>query len=708
MNIVFPALSKLCGSKSIHLSVVDLRWGITSEMSNSHQTVLTCLSAIDKSDIFLGYFGARYGSSNYSTNPGPNGRTWIDDDVDYAASFPQYRYIKEYGDRSITEMEFLHAITHDRNYEKSDKPISFVYYRDPRYDERMYNKTLASATGDRGGDPSWYVTEKDSAGPLMRLKTETRDIAALPGKYISVFDDYPTPQLGASLMHACCESLIREALKLLPDTNVGKSQTYCIHSAFARSRLKLTVDFDVQATTQVREFIRSRRGSDFLLVSGESGGGKSTFMADLAMNGVEGSGAKVVFYFTGCTSESCSLRDMLHSIYFETTSVLRPLLPDQYPLPDADQVQLHDMWPTIIDLYNKPELSRILPGLVVVLDAVNQLRDEPYEDESTDLPSDLKWLPAPLHPRIRLVISCLPNCRMYTELVKRTSPSYVITLGPLGVEKRKQIVIKTLGSTFKAVDESIMSALWESPQCSNAMFLTLALNFLISHGSYEYLRSKGVTEILASRDVPDLLQLTISKITDGLHVHSGGGSDPSKVDVIEYILCAVYCSRVGLTGGELVQYLRQEQRRADGEERPDHVDSNFWVRLEILLHLFISPRRGMFNFTHDFVRQAVERKYFGKGSTLAELESALQLNRTAGSANSVIADLSSHLQVAKDVVKSHHKRLALFFQILAYSSAGVEDVESGGLRVPTEEARFHQKQAGLRPSVTVAIRVRPL
>eukprot|EP01042_Synura_sphagnicola_P036826 gene36826-biopygen29163 len=368
-------------------------------MSGKHETVRTCLSAIDKSDIFLGYFGARYGSSNYSTLPGLNGRTWIDDDVEFAASFPQFSYIKDYGDRSITEMEFLHAITYDRNYEKPDKPVSFVFYRDSKYDEQMYNNSKAVediVDGDEGRgkavtsglDPSvWYVTEKDSAGPLQRLKDETKSIASQSGKYISVFDNYVNPQLGSDLMHVCCETLIQEALKLIPATDEGRSETYSTHYAFARSRLKLTVDFDAQLMTQAWEFIRHHSGSSFLLVTGETGGGKSTFMADLAMNGVKGSGANSVFYFTGCTSESCSLPDMLHSIYSETVRVLKSM-PPEYParLPDEYKVNLLDLWPTINKLYSRADLGDRLPGLVIVLDAVNQLRDEPYEEDSTDLP----------------------------------------------------------------------------------------------------------------------------------------------------------------------------------------------------------------------------------------------------------------------------------------------------------------------------------
>eukprot|EP01042_Synura_sphagnicola_P036385 gene36385-biopygen3899 len=300
---------------------------------------------------------------------------------------------------------------------------------------------------------------------------------------------------------------------------------------------------------------------------------------------------------------------------------------------------------------------------------------------------------------------------MYTELVKRTSPAHVITLGQLSVEQRKQMVDRTLGSAFKAVDERIMAALWESPQCANPMFMTLALNFLISNGSYMYLKSKGVTEILAARDVPYLLQLILSKITDS---YTGGAGDRNNVDEIEYVLCAVYCSRVGLMAGELVQYISQEQRKVDGGQRTEHIDSTKWVQLEMLLHLFISPRRGYFNMTHDFVRQAVERKYFGEGRTLAELEKEwLSARDTAGSSTAALADLRSKLENAQGMLKAHHRRLALFFEIRAYSSKlnarlGEED-KSGDVvqRHPTEEARFHQKQAGLRPSVTVAVRVRP-
>ena len=40
-----------------------MRFGITAEMGSNSQTVLTCMRGCDDADIFIGFFGARYGSS---------------------------------------------------------------------------------------------------------------------------------------------------------------------------------------------------------------------------------------------------------------------------------------------------------------------------------------------------------------------------------------------------------------------------------------------------------------------------------------------------------------------------------------------------------------------------------------------------------------------------------------------------------------------
>ena len=53
----WPAITSLCRSKGIQFVPVDMRWGITMEQSASAQTINICLREIERSDMFVGFFG---------------------------------------------------------------------------------------------------------------------------------------------------------------------------------------------------------------------------------------------------------------------------------------------------------------------------------------------------------------------------------------------------------------------------------------------------------------------------------------------------------------------------------------------------------------------------------------------------------------------------------------------------------------------------
>lgn len=57
-----PVLRGMCEPKGVFLKTCDLRWGITDEQQSGNQTLHICLKEIDMSDIFVGFFGERYGS----------------------------------------------------------------------------------------------------------------------------------------------------------------------------------------------------------------------------------------------------------------------------------------------------------------------------------------------------------------------------------------------------------------------------------------------------------------------------------------------------------------------------------------------------------------------------------------------------------------------------------------------------------------------
>ena len=53
----WPKLSSICKRAGYEFVPVDMRWGITSEMSSNAATIEICLREMDRSDMIVGFFG---------------------------------------------------------------------------------------------------------------------------------------------------------------------------------------------------------------------------------------------------------------------------------------------------------------------------------------------------------------------------------------------------------------------------------------------------------------------------------------------------------------------------------------------------------------------------------------------------------------------------------------------------------------------------
>jgi len=53
----WPQLSSMCKRAGYEFVPVDMRWGITSEMSSNAATIEICLREMDRSDMIVGFFG---------------------------------------------------------------------------------------------------------------------------------------------------------------------------------------------------------------------------------------------------------------------------------------------------------------------------------------------------------------------------------------------------------------------------------------------------------------------------------------------------------------------------------------------------------------------------------------------------------------------------------------------------------------------------
>ena len=96
---VFPELEEWCEEHKIHLSNIDLRWGVPEEISNNNSTIEKCLLNIDVSrPFFLCFLAQRRG--------------WIPDFKEDISedTFKRYEKIADYAGLSATEMEIEHAL----------------------------------------------------------------------------------------------------------------------------------------------------------------------------------------------------------------------------------------------------------------------------------------------------------------------------------------------------------------------------------------------------------------------------------------------------------------------------------------------------------------------------------------------------------------------------------------------------------------------
>lgn len=115
-RLTFPYLQRLCDTRGISFSVVDLRWGITDEQANAGKVLEICLAEIDRCrPFFVGLLGDRYG-----WRPNAISR-------DLSRIHP---WLEQCAGRSITELEILHGALSDNPAVRENVPAMF-YFRNP-------------------------------------------------------------------------------------------------------------------------------------------------------------------------------------------------------------------------------------------------------------------------------------------------------------------------------------------------------------------------------------------------------------------------------------------------------------------------------------------------------------------------------------------------------------------------------------------------
>ncbi len=284
---VFPEIHRRCQQRKVDFVEIDLRWGIPKEQVKSGVAVPVCLGRIDDGrPYFLGLLGERYGSAMKPEQI-----------PDICEKYPHYDWVKKYADRSITELEILHALFPvEQRASEADRQATIeralFYFRDPQYAQTQ-------------SKPDYY--KEDNPENVQKQNALKQRIRA-QGCQIT---EYQKPDDLKALVLEQLWALIDQAY---PEGSqpTDFERENLEHDAFAHSRelvyIRRQTDFDC-LTAHARD-----NSTQPLVILGESGSGKSALLANWVRDYQEKHDDLVFWHFCGSSPASTDPIAMLRRL----------------------------------------------------------------------------------------------------------------------------------------------------------------------------------------------------------------------------------------------------------------------------------------------------------------------------------------------------------------------------------------------------------
>jgi tetratricopeptide (TPR) repeat protein len=219
--------------------------------------------------------------------------------------------------------------------------------------------------------------------------------------------------------------------------------------------------------------------------------------------------------------------------------------------------------------------------VVLILDALNQLEDK-------DQAPDLVWLPPTIPANIRLIVSTLPG-RSNDALTRRGWPTMKVEL--LTDNERRQFIGEYLATYTRSLDANCTDSIASAAQAANPLYLQTLLDELRVVGRHEDL-SEQIDEYLTAEDVPQLYEQILTRYE--------ADYERDRPGLARDAMTLIWAARRGLSEPELLDLLGD----ANGPMPRAH-----WSLLHFAADRSLVTRSGLINFSHDYLRQAVESRY---------------------------------------------------------------------------------------------------
>ncbi|XP_047593275.1 telomerase protein component 1 [Lutra lutra] len=503
LRSVLPALQARAASHHISLHAIDLRWGITEEETRRNRQLEVCLGEVENSQLFVGILGSRYGyvPPNYNL-----------------PDHPHFRWAQRYPPgRSVTEMEVMQFL--DRGLRLQPSAQALIYFRDANF---------LSSVPD-AWKPDFTSESEEAAHRISELKSFLSRQQGLKCRR------YPCEWGGVAAGRPYAGGLEEFGQLVLQDVWNMIQKLYLQPGAQLEQPVSVPDDDLVQATFQqlqsppsparphllrdtVKQLMLHRE--KLSLVTGQSGQGKTAFLASLVSALQAPNGAKVVplvfFHFSGARPDQGLALTLLRRL----CAYLHSQLQKPSNLPTTYRGLVWELQQRLL-----PEYAQSLKSgqtLVLIIDGADRLvgqHGQPVSD----------WIPKTLPPRVHMVLSVSTDA-VLGETLEQSQGARVVALGPLEPSARAQLVREELALYGKRLEESPfnnqMRLLLVKRGSSLPLYLRLVTDHLRLYTLYEQ-----VSERL--RTLPSTVPLLLQHILGTLEQEHGPDILPQALTTLE-------------------------------------------------------------------------------------------------------------------------------------------------------------------------------
>jgi hypothetical protein len=539
---VFPELRRKCRECQVELVEVDLRWGITEKEAQQGKVLPICLAEIDRSrPFFMSFLGERYG--------------WVPDEDQYDPSLLlEQPWLDEHrSGKSVTELEILHGALN--NPKMRDR--AFFYFRDPKW---------TKARAKEAGGEVYISQDRSEKTKLDALKDLIRKSGC------SVVENYRNPEALAERVKEDLWKLIDE---VYPESEVPDELTRerLSHDAYAATRCRLYLGGDSYLAT-LAEAMKARPFRP-MLVTGQSGGGKSALLANWVSRwSPMQKKTAVIVHHLGCGADAADPVRLAERLMREIAHLTgEEFKPEAEP---EKQLERIPDWLAIASAWAQRTKSELL----IVLDGIDKVSDRQH----------LRWFPSFLPPRVRLVVSCLDG-----EVLKKLRcrlPWLELKVKPFTKAEQRKFIEKCLGRYRKKLTPSQTKSLQSHPLSGNPLFLLTVLEELRVFGVHEEVDRRLSMLLSPPPGKPYGKAPTVDDVFG--HVLARIEADLGRKSV-QAAMEAIWASRNGLHQNELLAIAKVTPAR--------------WAGIHIALDESMLESNGKINFGHEYLRKAVEDRY---------------------------------------------------------------------------------------------------